>query len=85
MANPTLQEARAVKPRVRALFAEHGEVLGVGITRMGDAYGVKVNLRAAPVSGVRLPESIDGVPIKMEVVGTVRKLKKRSPPSESGA
>jgi hypothetical protein len=76
MTGSTLEQARVVKPRVRELFAEHAEVVGVGITRIGDSYGVKVNLRTAPASSVRLPDSLDGVPIQVEVVGAVRRFKK---------
>jgi hypothetical protein len=48
-------------------------VTGVGITRVGEGYGVKVNLGAAPEEGTELPEAVDGVPVRVEVVGEVRK------------
>ena len=74
MAGATLESARAAKPAVQKVFAALGEVVGVGITRVGDGYGVKVNLRAAPAAGVELPAEVDGVPVRVEVVGAIRKL-----------
>ncbi len=74
MAKATLESARAAKPAVQEVFAGLGEVVGVGITRIGDGYGVKVNLRTAPAAGVELPAEVEGVPVRVEVVGTIRKL-----------
>ena len=72
VANPTtLEEARAAKPKAIALLAEL-PVVGVGITRIGDGYGLKVNL-SEPVAVDAVPDPMDGVPIKTEVVGRIRK------------
>jgi hypothetical protein len=73
MAAATLESARAAKSAARKIFASLAEVVGVGITRVGGGYGVKVNLRAAPAPGVELPAEIEGVPVRVEVVGTIRK------------
>jgi hypothetical protein len=73
MAAATLEAARAAKPAARRTFAALAEVVGVGITRVGDGYGVKVNLRAAPAEGVELPGEVEGVPVRVEVVGAIRK------------
>lgn len=73
MAAATLESARAAKPAAQKVFAALADVVGVGITRIGDGYGVKVNLRAAPATGVELPTEVDGVPVRVEVVGTIRK------------
>jgi hypothetical protein len=73
MAGADLDRARAVKGQARDVFAKHASVVGVGITRVDDGYGVKVNLCEPPPPGVNLPETIDGVPIRFEVVGTIRK------------
>ncbi len=74
MAAATLESARAAKPAAQKVFAALAEVVGVGITRVGNGYGVKINLRAAPAAGVELPAEIEGVPVRVEVVGTIRKL-----------
>jgi hypothetical protein len=69
----TLEQARSAKPSVEALFAKIAKVVGIGITRIGKNYGVKVNLAQKIPENVTVPESVDGVPIKTEVVGTIRK------------
>ncbi len=68
-----LDEARAAKERAKVIFADDPSVIGIGITRVGEGYGVKVNLGATPASDANLPDSIDGVPIRIEVVGPIRK------------
>jgi hypothetical protein len=74
MRNPsTLDEARAAKQRAFEVFSPLAEVVGIGITRIDHGYGVKVNLREPPEPDVALPATVDGVPVRVEVVGTVRK------------
>ena len=66
----TLEQARAAKVvAVKAL--SDLPVVGIGITRVGDGYGLKVNLGAAPEGEV--PATVAGVPVKVEVVGKIRK------------
>ena len=67
-----LDEARAAKERAKVLFAKKASVVGIGLTRVGDGYGVKVNLDAPPAEDANLPEAIDGVPIRIEVIGPIR-------------
>lgn len=69
----TLNEARAAKAEALKVFGALGRVVGVGITRVGDGYGVKVNLQERPKAGVTLPETVEGVPIRVDVVGVIRK------------
>jgi hypothetical protein len=68
----TLEEVRAAKPRALAIFESLASVVGVGITRIGDGYGLKVNLREAPSADAPLPTEVDGVPVRLEVVGQPR-------------
>jgi hypothetical protein len=67
----TLEEARAAKSKAAALLAAL-PVVGVGITRIGDGYGLKVNL-SHDVAGDTMPKHVDDVPIQTEVVGAIRK------------
>jgi hypothetical protein len=67
-----LDQARAAKERAKSLFAGKPSIVGIGLTRVGDGYGVKVNLDAPPPPDAGLPETIDGVPVRIEVVGTIR-------------
>lgn len=72
--NPaSLDAARAAKEKVLEIFGRFGVVVGVGITRIDGGYGVKVNLRDQPEPGVDLPRTVNGVPVRVEVVGAIRK------------
>ena len=68
----TIDEARAVKARALEIFGRLGVVASVGITRVDDGYGLKINLREPPAPGVALPTAVEGVPVRVEVVGTTR-------------
>jgi hypothetical protein len=69
----TLDEARAAKAPAAEAFGRLAEVLGVGITRIGKGYGLKVNLSRLPRGENSLPSEIVGVPVRVEVVGKIRK------------
>ena len=69
----TLGQARAAKPRVLAVFERLAPVVGIGITRVDGGYGVKVNLEVEPPATATVPKVVDGVPVRVEVVGTIRK------------
>ena len=69
----TIEQARAAKPAAMRAFAPLAPVVGVGIAKVRGGYGVKVNLASKPRRGVLLPESVEGVPVEVEVVGRIRK------------
>jgi hypothetical protein len=73
MNSSTLEQARAAKDQARSAFAALAEVVGVGITRLDGGYALKVNLRRSPAHGVALPKEVDGVPVQVEVVGSISK------------
>ena len=60
----TLDEAQAAKGRAMEVFGRLAEVVGVGVTRVREGYGVKVNLREVPGRGLRLPEAVAGVLVR---------------------
>ena len=68
-----LERARAAKEQAKLLFARKASVVGVGINRVAGGFGVKVNLSEPPPPDADLPETIDGVPVCVEVVGVIRK------------
>lgn len=68
-----MDRARAAKARAHAVFSKLGEVVGVGITTIGSEYGLKVNLASPPPTSTELPTEVDGVPVRVEVVGRIRK------------
>jgi hypothetical protein len=67
----TVDQARAAKAKAAELLADL-PVVGIGITRIGDGYALKVNLRESVAENL-LPTEVDGVPIKTEVVGEISK------------
>jgi hypothetical protein len=67
-----LDEARAAKQKAVRLLKRHPSVNGVGITRVGKGYGVKVDLVEDGV-GKAIPKEIDGVPVRRRVVGKISK------------
>lgn len=70
--NPaSLEEARVAKSKAAAMLTAL-PVVGIGITRIGDGYGLKVNL-SENVAANAVPGYVDGVPIKTEVVGKISK------------
>jgi hypothetical protein len=69
----TLQRARAAKATAKSELARVPQVAGIGLTKVGDDYALKVNLREALPRGVQVPKRIDGVPVCVEVVGPIRK------------
>ena len=72
MSQSTLDKAQAAKQSAFQRFAKLGKVAGVGITRVGGRYAIKVNLSEPPDPEVELPTEIDGVPVRVEITGTIR-------------
>ena len=73
MNTASLDSARAAKARVADMLRDVPELAGVGITRIDEGYAVKVNFSSDPSGGVELPTEVDGVPVRIEVVGRIKK------------
>lgn len=69
----SLEHARAAKESAKVLLASLPGVVGVGITKVGEDYALKVNLREPLPAGVSAPERIGDVPVRVEVVGRITK------------
>ena len=69
----TIERARAAKAAAKKELAHVPGVSGFGLTKVGADYALKLNLSEALPPGVKVPQSIDGVPVRVEVVGTIRK------------
>lgn len=68
----TIDQARSVKTKAGDLARENNaSVVGIGLTRDGDSYAVKINL-GAPLAN-DLPREIDGVRILYDVTGPLSK------------
>ena len=72
----TLEAARAAKEDFRGQLPASLGVSGIGIERLPDGFGLKVNLRRKPKDDAAMPLSHNGVSIRYEVVGTIRALAK---------
>ncbi|MGB0093061.1 MAG: hypothetical protein WBP81_11085 [Solirubrobacteraceae bacterium] len=66
----TLDQARAAQHQLLERLAAETVVNGIGITRVGDDYGVKVNLRERSAQ-LDIPASVGGVQVTVEVVGRI--------------
>lgn len=73
MNSASIEQARAAKQHAIEILSDVAEVVGVGLTRIEEGYGLKVNLSATPKDIDNLPHDVDGVPVRLEVVGKVRK------------
>ena len=58
----------SIRPNEVTVIAD---MTGVGITKVGADYAVKVNLRSPLPKGVTLPADIDGVPVCVDIVGKI--------------
>lgn len=68
-----LERARAAKPHAKKLFESLLGEVAIGITRIGDNYGLKVNLTQRPADSTELPTVVNGVPVLFEVTGRIVK------------
>jgi hypothetical protein len=69
----SLDRARAAKQVAKRLFAQDANVVGIGITRVGKGFGLKVNLTSATGAPPTLPAELEDVPLVVEVVGPLQR------------
>lgn len=65
-----LKQARAAKEHLRMTLAGRSDVRGIGIARAADGYQLQVNVSREP--GPELPGAVDGVDVRVRVVGAIR-------------
>ena len=70
--NP-LKKVRAAKAAAEKVFSDLLGDVAIGITRIDGAYGLKVNVVAAPSGSIKMPSAVEGVPVQVEVTGVVKK------------
>jgi len=73
MSHATIDQARAAKAGAAVIFSKLARVAGVGIVRCDGGYGLKINIAEPLPSNAAPPATIDGVPVRFEVVGEIRK------------
>lgn len=67
----SLDQARKARDALSRKLEGLEGLVGIGITKSGEDYAVKVNVDSLPEKPI--PESIAGVAVKLEVVGKIRK------------
>ena len=67
----SLERAEAAKKAALQRFRKLPSLTGVGITRVAGEYAIKLNLGEPVEPGVPFPDDIDGVPLYVEVTGTI--------------
>jgi hypothetical protein len=68
--SPDANVARAAKAQVRSLVAVDPWVTGIGLTRAGGDWAVKVNV-VDETDHPDLPDTVDGVPVVVRGVGGI--------------
>jgi len=71
--NPaTLEAASAAVEKLAVQIAGLPELCGLGVAVLDDGFAIKVNVSAFPAA--KLPDDVDGVPVIVDIVGTIRPL-----------
>lgn len=79
MLSVSLERAQAAK-QLAQRFRKVPSLTGVGITRVGGEYAIKLNLSRPTEPGVTFPAEIYGVPLCVEGTGNIRSPKVPAPP-----
>jgi hypothetical protein len=67
-----LEQARAAKERLRTTLQGRSDVRGIGIARAADGYQLQVNVaREHGTEHSDLPGAVDGVDVRVRVVGAI--------------
>jgi hypothetical protein len=67
----SIERARVAKAHVLERFEKVPQVGAVGLIRVGEGYGLKINLSEPLKSGEAIPPEFEGVPILIDVTGRV--------------
>jgi hypothetical protein len=66
MATISLEQAQAAKAEAQSVFSKICDVMGIGITKVGRRYAIKMNLRGPLWKKASAPKAVRGVPVKLE-------------------
>jgi hypothetical protein len=67
----TIEQAQAAVRETKEVMERLAPVVFIGIARIGEDFGLKVNLLHEPVGDEKIPTSVNGVPVKVTVTGQV--------------
>ena len=65
----TFSQAEAALPEAKGIFEKVATVVYIGITPIGDGFGLKVLLLDPPPTGGVVPTIVNGVPLTVKVTG----------------
>jgi hypothetical protein len=65
----TFEQASAASAAVQKECEQLAPVASVGVARIDGGFGLKVNLRRAPRRGAKIPQTVQGVPVRFAVTG----------------
>lgn len=75
----TIEQARTAKQMLLERLGGIEAVNGIGLVDGGECgYAVVVNLRRPLTMGEKIPQEVDGVPVKTRIVGDIRKIRAQS-------
>ena len=74
----TREQAQRAKQKLETMLGNIPEFADappqVGLSLLEGGFGIKLNLAEASPAASRLPSEVDGVPVRVEVVGKARRL-----------
>lgn len=70
----TYTQAERAKEHAAQIFDRHASVVSIGVTQADDGFALRVGLETPPRDPSRLPDKVDGVPVQVNVVGTIQML-----------
>lgn len=70
----TYDQAERAKEHAAEIFDRHASVVSIGITQAGDGFALRIGVEVPPSDPERLPAKVDGVPVQVNVVGTIQML-----------
>jgi hypothetical protein len=69
----SIERARAAKESAKVALAGIPGLVGIGLTKLGSDYALKVNLREELPDHIHVPTQVAGVPVRIEIVGVIKK------------
>jgi hypothetical protein len=71
MEGVSIDRARAAKAHLLEKIVSLPQLGGIGLVRVGQGFGVKVNLSEPLESDKIIPQEFEGVPVLIDIVGRV--------------
>ncbi len=66
------KEAEQAQDHAEAIFDKYASVVSIGVTQDADGFALRIGLENEPSDRNDLPTEVDGVPVEIDIVGTIR-------------